>query len=430
MNPKELLQRRAKLIEDARGLASKAETEKRDLSAEERESIDKMLNDAKALKADADRLTALEGAEGDVATAGHRRTTPDRPGQGGQAEVSPEVRAFRARYNIDADNPAYAAHRERTETPEARAAFRAFCRGTKPEALRDLAMGSGELGGYVVPDEQFVAELIAELDAAVFIRPLARVIPCLNAASLGMPSRTARAADSEWTTELQVASEDTSLRFGKRKLEPHPLSKQIIVSRDWLAMSPMNPEGIVRDEIVYVRSITQEKAYLTGSGAAQPLGIFTASALGVPTTQDVATSNTATSPTFDGLKAAKYKMRSVYWPQARFVMHQDTLAKIDILKDGEGRYIWQASVVPGQPDRLLGFPLDISEFAPNSFSANQYVAALCCWKHYYIADGVVFGIQRLSELYALSNQIGFIDRSMGDAMPVLGEAFVRVKLGT
>ena len=37
-------------------------------------------------------------------------------------------------------------------------------------------------------------------------------------------------------------------------------------------------------------------------------------------------------------------------------------------------------------------------------------------------------IQRLNELYARTNQVGFIGRLETDGMPVLGEAFARVKL--
>ena len=37
-------------------------------------------------------------------------------------------------------------------------------------------------------------------------------------------------------------------------------------------------------------------------------------------------------------------------------------------------------------------------------------------------------IQRLVELYAATNQVGFIGRMELDGMPVLEEAFVRVKL--
>jgi len=37
-------------------------------------------------------------------------------------------------------------------------------------------------------------------------------------------------------------------------------------------------------------------------------------------------------------------------------------------------------------------------------------------------------MQRLVELYAATNQVGFVGRLESDGMPVLAEAFVRVKL--
>jgi HK97 family phage major capsid protein len=45
-----------------------------------------------------------------------------------------------------------------------------------------------------------------------------------------------------------------------------------------------------------------------------------------------------------------------------------------------------------------------------------------------IADALSMQIQRLNELYAETNQVGFIGRLGTDGAPVLEEAFVRVKL--
>jgi hypothetical protein len=38
--------------------------------------------------------------------------------------------------------------------------------------------------------------------------------------------------------------------------------------------------------------------------------------------------------------------------------------------------------------------------------------------------------QVLNELYAVTNQIGYIGRKETDAQPVMGEAFVRLKFAT
>ena len=45
-----------------------------------------------------------------------------------------------------------------------------------------------------------------------------------------------------------------------------------------------------------------------------------------------------------------------------------------------------------------------------------------------LADALDMQVQRLVELYAESNQDGFIGRLECDGMPALEEAFVRVKL--
>ena len=45
-------------------------------------------------------------------------------------------------------------------------------------------------------------------------------------------------------------------------------------------------------------------------------------------------------------------------------------------KDGEGQYIYRLSVREGEPDSLLGLPMSLSEYAPNTFTTGQYVGLL------------------------------------------------------
>ena len=60
------------------------------------------------------------------------------------------------------------------------------------------------------------------------------------------------------------------------------------------------------------------------------------------------------------------------------------LAKI---KDGEGQYVWQGSVVNGQPDRLLGHNVNMSEYAPKHLHSNLYAAVIGDFKNgYWICD--------------------------------------------
>jgi HK97 family phage major capsid protein len=294
--------------------------------------------------------------------------------------------------------------------------------------LRAMQADSVIEGGYLVMPEEFVGGLIKFVDDQVFIRGFATVHQVSMAQSLGAPSLDTDISDADWTSELATGAEDTALKVGKRDLHPHPLAKRIKVSNKLLRLTGGGAETLVRDRLGYKFAVTEEKGFLTGSGAQQPLGLFTASAHGISTGRDVNADNTTTEIRFDGLKNVKYTLKGQYWSRARWIFHRDALKQIAKLKDGEGRYIWEQSVQVGQPDRILGFPVHMSEFAPNTFTTGLYVGILGDLSHYWIADALTMQLQRLVELYAETNQIGFIGRMEVDGMPVLEEAFVRVKL--
>jgi HK97 family phage major capsid protein len=249
-----------------------------------------------------------------------------------------------------------------------------------------------------------------------------------TAESLGAPSLDTDLNDADWTTELQTGTEDTAMRFGKRELRPHPVAKLIKVSKKLLRASALPIEGIIQDRLAYKFGVTQEKAFLTGTGTQQPLGVFTASNDGIPTSRDVSTGNTTTSITFDGLIEAKYSLKGQYWNKADWLFHRDALKQVVKLKDGDGQYIWRMSVRDGEPDTLLGRPIMMSEYAPNTFTTGLYVGLFGDFSNYWIVDSLDLQVQRLVELYAATNQDGFIGRLETDGAPVLAEAFARVKL--
>lgn len=296
--------------------------------------------------------------------------------------------------------------------------------------LRSLNAGLVTEGGAFVPPQQWVNELIKALDDAVFIRGLSRTFSLTSAASLGCPVLDADFADHEWTTELSTGSLDESMRTGLRELKPLPLAKRVKVSRKLLSSSIQPVETIVRDRMAYKLGITQEKAFLTGNGATAPLGVFTASDSGIPTSRDVSTDNTATAFTADGLIECMFSLKGAYQANATWIMHRSAVKMARKLKDGNGQYIWQPGLTAVAGDTLLGRPLKMSEFAPSTFTSGLYVGVLGDFNYYWIADAIgTMQVQKLVELYAETNQDGFISRLESDGMPVLGEAFARVKLG-
>ena len=416
----QMLEDRAALVAQARGILDVSETEERDASAEEREQFDVIMADADKIM---DRVTAetrLKTAEQSLTESRGVET-----GLQAAADAPGEARTFQLRTNICGE--------ERTILIPADDElgikdFRAYLIGGLREA-RALQKDVDASGGYLSPPIEFMAELIKTIDNVTFMREICRVLPPLqDASTLGAPAIDTDISDAEWTTELATDGEDTALDFTRRDMTPSPAAKRIKVSKTLLRRSTMSADAIVRDRMGYKFGVTQEKAFLVGTGSAQPLGVFTASANGINTDRDVDEDNTVTAFTADGLINCQMLVKQQYRNRGLWIMHRDAIKMARKLKDDNGQYIWQASLIAGQPDMLLGNPLRESEYAPNTFTTGLYVGIFGAFEHYWIVDALTMTIQVLTELYAEANQNGYIGRIETDGAPVVAEAFARVTL--
>jgi len=426
MTLQELMAKRASIIAQARAIVDKADAEKRELTDEEKANFDQAFADADKLREEIDRRQKLKMLEDELEqSAGepvHRMLQP------GNEQIA--ARAAELRKVFPQFNDARIQSEIRREEMFGRvlpAFLSGDYRSLGPGELRALQQDLQVSGGYLVPPIQFMQGLLSAIDNLVFIRQWATKDVVTSADSLGMVSLDNDPAAPDWVAELNFGSEDSTMSFGRRELHPHPLAKYIKVSKKLLRTVP-NVEGIVRDRLAYKFAVTEENAFLNGTGANQPLGVFVASANGIATGRDVSTGNETTSIKFDGLYEAKYALKQQYWPKARWLFHRDGVKQIAKLKDGETRYIWSESQRVGEPDRLLGLPAFMSEYAPNTFTTGLYVGILGDFSYYYIADALTMELEVLRELYAATNQVAIVGRKETDGMPVLQEAFVRVKL--
>jgi HK97 family phage major capsid protein len=405
-------QSRGQLVKAMRDIQDKAAAENRSMSAEEMQEFDRVDQEQQALGEQIKREARLESIAREVAAAttdSGVRPTPDTRGVG-QAIVNPlaskQYRDVFRNYLLDG--------------PVAVSILSQEVRNT-------LQMDAFTKGGALVAPEEFQNTLIKAVDDLVFMRQKATKFSVTMSAALGAPTLDADPADADWTSELATGSQGT-MTFGKRELRPHPLAKRIKVSNKLLRASSLNPESLVRDRLAYKFGITQEKGFLTGSGVQQPLGVFTASVDGITTARDVSTGNTSTDIGADGLIEAKYSLKGNYWSRASWIWSREAVKRIRKLKDGNGQYIWQAGLAGGQPDTILDVPYSVSEYVPATFTTGLYVGIIGDFSFYWIADALDMTVQRLVELYAETNETGFIGRAEVDGAPVLAEAFSRVKL--
>jgi HK97 family phage major capsid protein len=297
------------------------------------------------------------------------------------------------------------------------------------EIRNALSSDSDTGGGYLVAAEEFANRLIEVVDNEVFIRKLATKTTLTSAISLGIPTRTADMSAAVWGSELAVATADTALVVGKRELKPQPLSIQEAVSKKLLRMNSSVADLVLR-RIGYGLGIAQEQAFLTGNGANQPLGLFTPTANGIDVSRDVVTGSATGFPSTNGadcLISALYTLKAQYQSKAVWIFHRTIVKAIRQLKDQYGQYLWQPGITAGEPDRILNRPFYMSEYAPNTLTTGQYIGIVGDFSKYEIVDALDMEVQVLLELAALQNQNLYIARTEVDGMPVLAEAFVRIK---
>lgn len=288
-------------------------------------------------------------------------------------------------------------------------------------------IGDNEQAGYLTAPVQFVNELINGLDDELFMRKICHKTPNISAAqSLGYPYIATDASDAEWKGEIDKAGEENTLEFGRREFRPNRMAKMVKISATLINHAGLAPMAVLQ-RMQYKIAVTQEKAYMTGDGSGKPLGIFTASASGIGTGRDVVASK-ATSIKADELIDLKYALKGQYHSRMQWVMHRNLVKNIAKLKDTNGAYMWQPSMQAGQPDMLLGRPVNMSEYAPDALSANGYAVVLGDFSNYWICDADELRMKVLKELYAPENQIGYIFEYFGDGAPVVGEAFARLKM--
>ena len=295
-----------------------------------------------------------------------------------------------------------------------------------------MQVNQADKGGYLAPTTM-VNELIQAVDDMVFMRQISRVIPMAGYASLGVPTLDTKPSDAAWTEEVLTTdiTADTATAFGKRNFEPHLLTKVFDVSEKMLRTSVIDVMSFLAERAAYTIAVPEENGFLSGTGAApQPLGIFTASAAGVPTSSDV-TASATTSFSADDLINMFYQLKGQYTgsPNCAWIMSRAAVKMARKLKDGNGQYLLSMpGLQTGPVPTILEKPVYQSEFAPSTFTTGLYVAVLGDFRFYWIADSLDIQIRMLDQTKALQNKVQVKVQKETDGMPVLGEAFARLKL--
>ena len=200
------------------------------------------------------------------------------------------------------------------------------------------------------------------------------------------------------------------------------LTDLIRVSTELLQDSAFNVEDYIIREFSYAFGVAEEQAFCVGTGTNQPTGIFTENGGEVGFT-----TSSATVITIDDVISLIYSLKAPYRKNAVFLMNDATVGLIRKLKDGNGAYLWQPSVQAGQPDKILGFDVYTTPFAP-AIAGGALPIAFGDFQNYWIGDRGGKTVQRLNELYATNGQVGYVATERVDGKVILPEAIKLLKM--
>lgn len=176
-----------------------------------------------------------------------------------------------------------------------------------------------------------------------------------------------------------------------------------------------NVEGELSQDISESFAVLEGKAFLSGTGTNQPVGLLTAktsaeadSARAFGTVQHIATGVADNFPAKDPadiLIDLIYSMKAGYRTGAQFMVNSMTLATMRKWKDGDGNYIWQPAMQNGQPGSIFGYGYVTNEDMPSAGAGAIPVVFGNFQQAYIIFDRV--GIRSLRDPYTNKPFVGF-----------------------
>ena len=317
--------------------------------------------------------------------------------------------------------PAHKADVAPTATDEYGKAFWDMIRNQGDQfAVRNaLSVGEDTEGGYTVPDE-FERKLIQALEENNIFRQLATVIRT-NSGTRKIPIAN-DTMEAQWIDEGEEIPE-TNTKFGQTTLSAYKLGTMIKISNELLHDSAFDLASYIASRFGVCMGNAEERAFLTGDGDKKPLGILAdvgGAELGVTAEEEEIV-------TFDEIFDLYYSLKSPYRRSAQFVCNETLLLQLMKLKDKNDNYIWKPSLDVAKPDTILGRPIRTSSFMPG-IAKGEKVLLFGDLKNYWVADRQNRTFRRLNELYARTDQVGFLTTQRVDGRLILPESVKVLKM--
>ncbi len=293
-----------------------------------------------------------------------------------------------------------------------------------------MSEGVAADGGYLVPDE-WDRRLIEGIEEQNIMRRFGTTITTSGLHKINIAGTKPAAA---WIDEGD-SIEFGDATFGQISLDAHKLLVAVKVTNELLSDNAFGLESYILTQFAQAIANAEEDAFLNGplstpSGSAgKPKGLFTMAAAQPNATAETSGNIETSTITADDIVSLVYSLKRPYRRRAVFIMNDSVIASIRKLKDENKSYMWQPSYQADEPDRLLGYPIYTSTYAPG-IAPGAAVIAFGDMSYYNIGDRGTRTIQELRELYAGNDMTGYVMKERVDGVLVLPEAVRVLKIAS
>lgn len=387
----ELRDKRVKLWEEAKNFLDSHTDEDGKLSAEDAAAYEKMEADVVEMKKAIDRLERQAAIDRELDKPTSKPIT-------NQPENAKPAGGFRA-------------------TDEYKKDMLTAMRTRFRNISNVLQEGNDQQGGYLVPVE-YDNRLIDVLNEENIMRSLATKITTSGEHKINIAATKPAAA---WIEEGGALTFGDAT-FDQIMMDAYKLHVAIKVTEELLYDAAFNLEGYIIDQFGKALANAEEDAFLNGDGKGKPMGVFDTTNGGQYNT----TTSTANISADDIINLV-YTLKRPYRKSATFITNDKTLASLRKLKDNNGAYLWQPALTAGEPDRLFGYAIHTSQFAPEA-AAGKPAMAFGDFSYYNIGDRGSRSMQELKELFAGNGMVGYVMKERVDGRLILPEAVQILKM--
>ena len=280
--------------------------------------------------------------------------------------------------------PALSARAE-VEAPHQKA-FNAYLRSGDDDGLRGLTLEGKAMstavaadGGYLV-DPQTSERIQSLLLSTSSLRSIANVVQ-VEATSFDVIVDRSEVG-SGWATEAAATTETATPVIERISIKLHELAAMPKASQRLLDDSAFDVEGWLAEKIATRFTRAEASAFVNGDGVDKPKGILLPTKVAdaswtwgnIGYVPSGAASDFAATDPADCIVNLVYALGADYRANGAFMMNSKTVGAVRKMKDADGRFLWSDGLAAGEPSRLMGYPVVVSEDMPD-VAANAYPIA-------------------------------------------------------